>query len=537
MKKDAYSLPLRSTPSGPQIETRTLYVEEWLDSLPYVDFKKTSQLLFEATKATNEQALKPSARLELVQLYNRPYQYYIDSQIKAGSQHTLQSIDTMQEQTQVLKRIAVNLGLACKLSADELLNKKTLWGQSKPPLLNLLLSLNYLTHALIFSFLEYAPAPKNVWREINFIYGFAESLGQENASLLTSKSQVANQSTTIAQAYKRICLSALADPHHLPYGAIWEIYEQLNSWANLVTLNKFSLTDDPSCQFVMKLDSDSSPLPYAKFNTANADDKNRVLDGTNLIKQIQTHQSSLESGSSLDKTVLLSPYFAKLILTHMSRAWGLPAKRINQRKESTGSIDMACGLNAAYYLLNHEQEFHEPASTSDAGIHGEDPTLHRHTDITPRENYRVDKWNLVDQSARGFAVIKNDRPNYIVRVGDLIIISVKSPSKKWAVGVIRWLMIRQGQIYKIGVQILSADPKPVAVRACNGSTQDTRYRRGLLLRDQNNRNSISLITSRGLYISKRDMEVVEEGKVLLYRAIALPESTTGFEQLVLEPIG
>ena len=97
MKYDANKLPLRSSSTGEQIETRPLYIEEWLDSLPYVDIKKTSQLLFEATRATNEQkSLNSSVRLELVELYNRPYQYYIDSQIKAGAQHTLQSIETMQ---------------------------------------------------------------------------------------------------------------------------------------------------------------------------------------------------------------------------------------------------------------------------------------------------------------------------------------------------------------------------------------------------------------------------------------------------------
>ena len=67
MKYDAYSLPLRASATGEQIETRPLYVEEWLDSLPYIDFKKTSQLLYEATKATNAQVLKPEVRLELVE--------------------------------------------------------------------------------------------------------------------------------------------------------------------------------------------------------------------------------------------------------------------------------------------------------------------------------------------------------------------------------------------------------------------------------------------------------------------------------------
>ena len=118
MNSDYKNLPMRSSSSGQQIDTRPMYVEEWLDALPYIDFKKTSQLLFEATRLTNEQKIKPAIRLELVELYGRPYHYYIDSQIKAGAQQTLQSIETARQQIKVLKKIAINLGLACKLSAD-----------------------------------------------------------------------------------------------------------------------------------------------------------------------------------------------------------------------------------------------------------------------------------------------------------------------------------------------------------------------------------------------------------------------------------
>jgi cyclic-di-GMP-binding protein len=262
------NLPLRSSPSGDQIDTRPMQIEEWLDSLPYTDFKKTSQLLFDATLATNRQQLKPSTRLELVELYNRPYQYYIDSQIKAGAQHTLQSIDTVQTQIKILKNISANLALACKISAEDILNKKTLWGQTKPPIINFFLSLNFLSHALIFSYLEYAPTPKNVWKEINFIYDFAESLSLESSIIkLPDNFAAHNKITTIAKAYKRIILASMSDPHHLPYGAIWEIYEQLANWVDNIALTKFTTPTETSSRFVIKLDSDSQPIPIIKFNS------------------------------------------------------------------------------------------------------------------------------------------------------------------------------------------------------------------------------------------------------------------------------
>jgi hypothetical protein len=530
MNHDAHKLPLRPTANGDQIETRPIYIEEWLDSLPYIDFHKTSQLLYEATRATNEQVLKPSIRLELIELYNRPYQYYIDSQVKAGAQHTLQSIDSMQTQIRILKMIAVNLGLACKISAEDTLKKKTLWGQSKPPLMNMLLSLNYLSHALIFSFLEYAPTPKNVWREINFVYDFAESINQQHSTIILPKNFSSHGFSSIAQAYKRIAFAALADPHHLPYGAIWEIYEQLSSWSDLIKVVEYKPLDNPACQFVVKLNSDSSPLPYGKFNTSRASDKHRLLDGTELYGQIQVKLDRLAADGTLDESVLLSPYYAKIILGHMARVWGEPLKRVNPRKEREGRLELACGLNPVWYFINNEQEFQAPAND------GEDADVYDHASAekstTAIEHYRVDQWSLVDQSARGFAVIKNIMPIYKIRVGDLVVIKTGGQGSKWAIGVIRWLMIRQSQIFKIGVQILSLNAIAVAVRAVAGSTLDTRYRRALLIKDPQGKR-LSVITSKGLYLNGREIEILYGESTINGIADTLTESTTGFEQFTV----
>ncbi|NIR94192.1 MAG: hypothetical protein GWO08_11135, partial [Gammaproteobacteria bacterium] len=46
---DNNQLPRR----GKEIDTRPIYVEEWLDSLPYADFVNTARLLLEALKESN----------------------------------------------------------------------------------------------------------------------------------------------------------------------------------------------------------------------------------------------------------------------------------------------------------------------------------------------------------------------------------------------------------------------------------------------------------------------------------------------------
>ncbi len=527
---------MRKTPGGEVIDTRPLYVEEWLDSLPYVDFKKTGQTLYEATLATNQQTIKPAVRMELVQLYNRPYEYYIDSQIKAGAQHTLQSIETMQDQVLVLKKIAANLARACRIAAEDKLKTKTLWRQSKPPLPEFLLSLDYLSHTLIFSYLEYAPVPKNTWSELNFIYDFVESINQASTTVALPKSHSGPQTGTIEHAWKRIALTALSDPYHLPYGAVWEIYEQLGSWADQAMIAQFTPQNSPDGQFVIKLSSDSGPIPYAKFNVNRAADKHRLLDGRTLLDTVKKALATLEKGGKPDASVVLSPYFARLILEHLFHSWGQAKTRREPRKEREGSVELGSGIDTAFYFINQEREF----STADAGDSDESvidvSAPAEKPDITPQANYRLEQWGLVDQSARGFAVIKDVRPVCKIKVGDLLLVNIAGRNwpRKWAVGGIRWLMIRQGQTYKIGVQIFNTNPQAVAVRARSGSAQDTAFRRGLLLRNPDDKNRASLITSKGLYISGRGLEIKKESSVFTVTADALTESTIGFELFTVE---
>lgn len=531
MKQEHYSIPKRKTAAGEEIETRPLYVEEWLDSLPYVDFKKTSRLLYEAMKATNAQPVKPAARLELVELYNRPYQYYVDSQIRTGAQHTLQSIETMQEQIEILKLIAVNLGYACKLSVDEVQKQKTLWRQSKPPLDAMLGALHYLAHALIFSFLEYAPTPKNVWRELHFVYDFAESLGQQHATLLPPGGNPRSDSISIADAYKRIVMASLADPHHLPFGAIWEIYEQLSTWIQHVELLKFERPKNPGGYFVVNLDSDDRPIPLSKFDAPAASPKHRLIDAAAVGGLIEDQLEQLKAGQSLGPDVKLSPYFAKSVLGHMQRSWGLPPKRHHPREARAGTLNLACGVNAVYFFLNGEREFSPPAAGSDeAGSMAE-------VEVTPPANYLAEGWSLVDQGPGGFAVIKKAKPQYAVRVGDLVAIgqhgAASGDTRGWTLGIIRWLMVQQSQTYRIGVQALHGIIAAVAVRALSGSGHDSRFRRALLLSDPAQQGTQSLITERGFYLDGRALELVHDGRVLRAGTGALIESAVGFEHFII----
>ena len=527
MSKGGYDLPLRNG----NLDTRPMVIEEWLDSLPYVDFKRTARLIEAATRASNEQPVKAATRMELVQLYNRPYQYYIESQVRTGAHHTLQSMETMQDQIASLKQIAVNLGLACKLAAEEAAKQKTVFKASRPPLAENLGTLHYLSHALIFSFLEYAPTPRGVWSELHRIYRSAESLQKEYEILLPPGGNAKSGGTSISSSYLRIVMAALADPNHLPFGAIWEIYEQLRTWTEFVHLRQPDDTQAGGGRFVIDLDGDNRPVPLSKFREKLSPARHRVVDAAALGGVIEDLIERLESSQTMDADIRMSPYFARTVMHHMLRTWGLPPERTHPREPRGGAISMVRGIGGVYFHLNGEREM-EPNVDPDAE---EDELETVSADSVARTvTYNVETWNLVDQAPGGIAVISSDRPNQSVRVGELIAFSEENGGS-WSVGVIRWLMIKQGRQFRLGVQVFPGKATAVDVRATTGSKQDRGFRRALLFPPATGIKAQTIVTERGLFSDRRPLEVRTARGTVPVLADALIEGSVAFEQIAIMP--
>ena len=517
-------LPIKKTAQGNEIETRPLYIEEWLDSLPYIDFKKTSALLYDAIIATNKCDVKSSTRIELIELYNRPYQYYVESQIKAGAQHTLQTIDAMQDQVSQMKKIAVAMSFACKLAFDTALNKKTLWKKTKPPVEAMLMSMNYLSHALVFSFLEYAPVPKNVWQQLNFIYDFAESVNCHKKIYAIPGANNKDSNTTIDHSFKKIIMASLVDPHHLPFGAIWEIYDQLDTWAEYTQIHPMQSISNTTGYFAFDLKSDARPIPLSKFDQANANNATRLLDSTPLESLIQKQIDLLKMGQQIDKSIVLSPFYAKSLLAHMLKAWGLPPKRYFPRKAKSGQLNIVTGVGAIYYFLNNGNAFNNNNSIIDDD---EIDISEGPTEIAIESHFIPENWRVVDEGSGGYAIIKDSKPKKAIRVGDLIGINIDINDNTWSIGVVRWLMVSKG-VHKVGLQIITDTAKPIALRACSGSQSDREFRPAFVF-NKDASNQPSIIAEKGLYIADRELEVQIDNISELIIAESMNESSISYE--------
>lgn len=506
------------------IDTRPMIIEEWLETLPYVDFDRTTSLLLKALKASNQVSIKPSQRVELIALYNRPYQYYLESQVKMGAQHTLQSIETVQKQSLPMKQLAASLSRACRIAIEETLKKKTLWMQSKPPLDAILMAMNYLSHLLIFTYLEYSPTPRHVWKEINFLYDFTESIGQHKTVVSEISEEREREKFSVEHAYKRIVLTSMVDPHHLPFGAVWEVFTQLKTWAESSTIGPFEDLQNPSGYFVVDLKNDFAPVAYSKFNKNLAKNREiRLINACALQNFVIKQLTRARAGQPLDEGIVLTSYTAKSLLEQLSRSWGLPPKRYFKRQPRSGNVKLTHGLNSTFYYMNGKQHF-----IANDEINARDDEIDvMNTSGAQRIHYAEEEWELVDQGAGGFAVVRNIKPGSPVRVGDLVGIETrgKGDEKDWMLGVIRWLMITQSRVYKMGIQSLSTNARPVAIK----QPGDREYRRAFILLDQASGCDAAIITGRGAYEKDQSIEMQVEHETKRLLACDIKEATSLFE--------
>ncbi len=500
-------LPIKKSARGEQVDTRPMYVEEWLETLPYIDFNKTANLIEKALAATNAIDVKPGIRQELNSLYHRPYQYYLESQIKAGAQHTLSTMGAMQAQIRVMKKIASHLAYSSKLAFDNISQHKSIWKANKIPHDALLMSMHYLSHALLFSYLEYSPVPKNVWKQLHGIYQLAEASNiQSKTFTLPGTDITANFSDT----YKRIVMTSLVDPHHLPFGAIWEVYEQMKDWSQYTRLQTRPDSGDVIARFAIDLETDQKPVPLGKFNHSKGSSSTRLLDASDLLALVQQHLLALNKGKQRLEGVMLSPFYLKEVLSLMASSWGEAATRSSERTAVKGMVEICAGIENVFYHMNGKQPF-EPPHIEGSETEGEDIDI---TSITGNEgtqtrSYPSEKWRVVDQSSGGFALVRKEKPDKSVKVGQLVAIAVGEKKDSYILGMVRWLMISK-EVHKIGIEKLSRRARIIAVRATEGSAAERKYQPGFLVESRDK--VLQIITEKGVYKNGRQLIAYKSDK-------------------------
>ena len=519
-------IPTIADKLDPAVETRGVYIEEWIEALPYANPSMLVSNLLEAITVLNRNPLKPANRLALMELYAKPYQYLLELQEKHVTSRTVAAFEKHRLDSDGARRVAVEMAYGYKIILAQSVGKKSLFGKNKGVTVAVQRAMLFLSFSLLHSYDEYRPTPRHLWSEMGELYEFAvrSSLAGEAVDADGLREEFAG---TPAHVYKRILLTSLVDPYHLKEGDIWRVFAILGGWADEATLGAVKKVEKPAGYFLIDSKHDQRPVGYGSGAT-NMAGECLMLDATAVVGQLQA--AIKEAGANPGERHQLG---------RVLRALGLPPKRHTPRESTRGTVKLSSGLPTLHHFLSDPDaiirttEAEITSNSMEEGIEIGDTTDEV---ALAGPTYRAEHWDIVDKGPGGVGILKSDRPLVPVSVGELICLGFDLDcdlSNSWSIGVVRWLNVVEDGEYHAGVQLLSRAAQAIKLCIEDAELNAPGYD-GLALPRVGGDKSSTLVAPKGCYAKDSLYSVETERGMAKVKAGALVEAAESYDRFSYE---
>ncbi len=526
-------LSLPETTGDSVTETRPAELKRWLANLPVLNTAEASQMLFKALVALNRTTVDDALRRKLLDLYRQPIRavciesqkLYIGLPLPLPEKNKLVVARVRQFQTEMsdgYKRIVQHATRKPKLSSsdkDELA-------------IAIQRAIYYLTQVLAKSFELYAPSPEGTWHEIHQLYRYAEVEGLTETPV-ADELNVTLPKSSVGHVYKQALLLDFCDPYHLPARMLEKIRRYLDRWATEAKLSMALASLRPDCQFLINLATDRAGVANIENQPITTEAQYRLLTTVDLARVMHQQLSALQIGSSPDPDGLENDFFVNQgqeILMRLITSWGVNPKRYFTRNAPRGAqLNVATGIDAINFFVNGAIEF--ACSTMEVGPQPRRTQISGTQEITPASKVKWQniQWDLLDESAGGFAIRKSNAQLEKVRVGDLIATRAPQQQSLWSISVVRWVRSTGPGDIELGAQRLAPNADAIAILPAD--TVNGEFAMALLLPEVKAlRQASTLITHRGVFAPGRQLILDNGYRTHQIRATKLINVTGSFEQ-------
>ena len=329
--------------------------------------------------------------------------------------------------------------------------------------------------------------PRGLWLDLHGYYASAEEWGMATLPVADTLDAF-GRSTHCAAAYISVLLCEMSGSYSLSMREQRFVRQWAAYWAPLVSLH-VAAPGEALPQFVIDLMQDVALRPVGDCLQT---DHLRRLDTTRLAIQItQTRQQLRQKvpPAQLGLGESATSGQCSRLLEKLARPWSQARAPRKFRRHATSGITRLCtGFEEMHYFVGGK-EFEQPENvriysrrdyeTLFAFRHQEDPLQ---TLQTRKEqlNYRVDPWEVVNQSASGFRLVRSTSGRKMVH-GQLIALCPHD-GERFLLAQNTWLMQEREGGLIAGIKTLPGIPEAIAVRAVDhGSEQAGLYHRAFLL--------------------------------------------------------
>ena len=572
MKGLDLSLPAKRV-SAWMVETDPKYARAWLASLPLADSAESAREIYQALYTLNRQELDVARRFELMELYNSPVASVTTALEPYFSRAALPLTSKKRQLAEFIRQLHMEMSYGYKGCLQDLEKQRVRWGKKTLWAKTLQRAMHYLGEVLLHSYQVYMPYPLEVWRETHAIYRYAMEHDLATEVVDTAATEAAK--TTLAHDYTRILLLGLSNPYQLPQNECRQVQRFLHHWGAKASLRGNLEVPHPAGHFLVDMTTDSPPVAFPRDVQFQANQDLILLDATELLRTIQFFIQRLKKGDSartLSLGVECLDSVCLEILQRMMRTWGLIPRRQYSRIQRSGPAFVCTGIPALHFFAGGQKPFAPPADRSRNETPDDRFILPAHIqedisretrdedeDFIPLDEpvavgpmpapdgwesrassgdaFRVDRWQIRDTAPKGMQLVRQGNSHTYVRVGDVVGIQQMDEIGRWSAGVVRWMKSPEADNLEMGIELLAAGVKPVAVAPVRGASVGE-YQPALLLPAiETLRRPATLLLSRGAFSPGSNLLVAEEEEgARTVRLLQRLEHTSVFELLVFADV-
>lgn len=554
-------------------ETDPKYARAWLASLPLADGAESAREIYQALYTLNRQDLEVTRRFELMELYNSPVASVTATLEAYFARAALPLTPKKRQLAEFIRQLHMEMSYGYKGCLQDLEKQRLRWGKKTLWAHSLQRAMHYLGEVLLHSYQVYMPYPPEAWREINEIYRYA--MEHKLAAEVVETAAPGAAKTTLAHDYTRILLLGLCNPYQLPQNECRQVQRFLHHWGAKATLRENLEVPHPAGHFLIDLTTDSPPVPFPRDVQYQSDQGAILLDATELLRTIQFFIQRLQKGDSARTLSLGLECLDSVcleILQRMLRSWGLIPRRQYSRIQRSGPAFVCAGIPALHFFASGQKPFAPPVAearketsddrfilpahieeeiTREAREEDEDfialdepvavgpmpASDSRESPVSYGDAFRVDRWQIKDAAPKGLQLLRQGGSHTYVRVGDVVGVQQMDEIGRWSAGVVRWMKSPQADNLEMGIELLAAGAKPVAVAPLRGASVGG-YQPALLLPAiEALRRPATLLLSRGVFAPGGNLLLAEEDQAArTVRLLQRLEHTSVFELIVFADV-
>jgi hypothetical protein len=562
-------VPEQKTASLSFCQTSPKAFRDWVNQLPIANIGEASRQLYHAIIELNHLFIAPQQRLQLLELI-RPKIHFVCSEL---SRHYLGMAVALPEKQRKIANLSQALQLHAasgyKLCVLEFLDNGGLDKHRKTIATAVHRAISELAATIVRSHQLYCPSPAQSWLECHRLFRFAHR-NKLNGLSVDDDTLNHRRSSTVEDSYKRILLLGCARPNQLRQAELAQVYELFENSTQLVSCGPE--TDNDSL-FVVNMERDTAPI-YRSLLEQKPGNDSYNFDTRELSEQITEalHARRQKDGQTASQQLELPSRVSDTLLTHLSQALGILAKRNFNRIASQGTLEVCVGLTATHFYVAGNKTFNEFVSGNDdgngnddpenqflrssrrredawAGAHdaglNDDPIQSADTPInfrnsigaTPdsehdRRRPRSHHALLINTSPGGYCVGWETNLPASLQAGEVLGVREQS-NHPWSIAVVRWIRQVRNQGTQVGIELLAPSAAPCGVRLIQKVGNSSEYLRGLLLPEISVVNqAATLITPRLPFQSGSRISLLHDGREdqgTLSRKISATGSISQFE--------